>query len=145
MSSDTQHSDKRREATMTRIVQPTHDRLKAHTREGETLSGCLARALDALEMHEQLLELAFSSMDVTDTDATPIVHLSDGPRLLLADGSVVYPRVTDADGEHLPFIAYDQGACRHGFEEQQQTSIAFVDDPDGREHDAVREALEDDA
>jgi hypothetical protein len=50
MSSDSQ----RREATTTRIVQPTHDRLKAHTREGETLSGCIARALDALEREQDL-------------------------------------------------------------------------------------------
>jgi hypothetical protein len=46
--------DDRRPATNVRLVNPTHARLKAHTREGETLSGTVDRALDALERESEL-------------------------------------------------------------------------------------------
>lgn len=46
----------RRAATNVRLVDPTHQRLKAHNREGETLSGTVGRALDALEREQALPE-----------------------------------------------------------------------------------------
>jgi len=49
--SDTTHAD---DTTSTRLRDETHSRVKAHCRDGETLSGCIGRALDALEREEQL-------------------------------------------------------------------------------------------
>lgn len=74
---------------------------------------------------------------------SPVVWLSDGPRLVLADGSVVSPIVTDADGELL-FVGGDQGRALFGedADDPESIGIAFVDDPDAEEHDAVEEVLE---
>lgn len=71
---------------------------------------------------------------------SPIVHLSDGPRLILADGSVVRPEVTDLeDGTSLAFIGNSQGASMYGeaLGVNETASIAFVDDPDVADHDLV--------
>ena len=46
--------DHRRDHTNVRLVAPTHSRLKDHNREGETLSGTVGRALDALEREADL-------------------------------------------------------------------------------------------
>jgi len=69
-----------------------------------------------------------------------IVTLSDGPRLILADGSVVRPIVTDLDdGHELAFIGMDQGASMYGdaLGVNETASIAFVDDPDAAQHDFI--------
>lgn len=50
----TSSEDYRREHTTVRLTDPTHDRLKAHNREGETLSGTVGRALDALAREQEL-------------------------------------------------------------------------------------------
>lgn len=42
-------SQKRRTTKSVKLVESTHGRLKEHKREGETLSGAIDRALDALE------------------------------------------------------------------------------------------------
>lgn len=42
--------------TMVRLRNPTHGRLSEHSREGETLSGTVGRALDALERDQELPE-----------------------------------------------------------------------------------------
>lgn len=55
--------DNRRPHTTTRIVDPTHDRLKAHNREGETLSGTIGRALDALEREQALPDVVSEALD----------------------------------------------------------------------------------
>ena len=79
---------------------------------------------------------------------SPIVHLIDGPRLILADGSVVRPLVADLeDGHELAFVGDRQGASVYGdaLGVNETASIAFVDDPDAATHDLVerrREALE---
>ena len=49
-------NDNRRDVTNVRLTDPTHERLKAHCREGETLSGAVGRALDALEREQSLPE-----------------------------------------------------------------------------------------
>lgn len=63
----------RRETTTVRLVDPTHDRLKSHNREGETLSGTVGRALDALEERDELAENV----------AENIVAMSDVPPKVL--------------------------------------------------------------
>lgn len=40
--------------TSVRIHNPTHERIKAHNRESETLAGTIDRALDALEREAAL-------------------------------------------------------------------------------------------
>jgi len=47
-------ADNRRPHTNTRINNPTHDRLKEHNRDSETLSATIDRALDALERETNL-------------------------------------------------------------------------------------------
>jgi hypothetical protein len=56
----------RRESTTVRLVDPTHDRLKDHNREGETLSGTVGRALDALEREAELPEAVTDAMGADD-------------------------------------------------------------------------------
>lgn len=74
----------------------------------------------------------------------PVVWLSDGPRLVLADGSVVRPLVSDADsGEELHFVAGDQGSAVFGEAvDEAEVGIAFVDDPEVEDHDAIQEVLD---
>ncbi len=46
--------DNRKPHTSTRINKPTHNRIKDHNRESETLSATIDRAIDALEREERL-------------------------------------------------------------------------------------------
>lgn len=48
--------DKRKPHTNTRINQPTHERIKDHNRDSETLSATIDRAMDALEREDKLPE-----------------------------------------------------------------------------------------
>lgn len=74
---------------------------------------------------------------------SPVVWLSDGPRLVLADGSVVALSVIDDDGDELNFVAGDQGRAVFGEAvDDVHTAIAYVDDPEAEEHDAVQEVLD---
>ena len=52
----------RRDATNVRLVDPVHGRLKEHNREGETLSGTVGRALDALEREGDLPDAVTAAM-----------------------------------------------------------------------------------
>lgn len=47
-------SNQERSGTMTRIADDTHARIHEHNRDGETLSGTIGRALDALEREDRL-------------------------------------------------------------------------------------------
>jgi hypothetical protein len=51
MTDDQNHAD---DMTTVRLRGQTHERLKAHCRDGETLTGVVARALDALEREQEL-------------------------------------------------------------------------------------------
>lgn len=87
----------------------------------------------------------FEQTYTVDDSPSPIVHLSDGPRLILADGAVVRPLVTDLDdGTELAFIGRSQGASMYGetLGVNETASIAYVDDPDAAEHDVVQERRE---
>lgn len=74
----------------------------------------------------------------------PIVHLSDGPRFILANGDVVRLLVSSPEGGDLPFITTKQGSSLFGTgdAESSPVSIAAVDDPEAEEHEEVRERLE---
>lgn len=77
---------------------------------------------------------------------TPIVWLSDGPRLVLADGSVVRPLVRDREtGEEVHFVGGDHGSAVFGeaLGVDEVASIAFVDDPDAEDHELVQEVIQD--
>lgn len=56
----------RREATNVRLVDPVHARLKEHNREGETLSGTVGRALDALDREADLPDAVTAAMGEDD-------------------------------------------------------------------------------
>lgn len=76
---------------------------------------------------------------------TPVVWLSDGPRLILADGSVVRPLVNDRDRDkEIHFVGGDQGAAIFGdaLGDNEKVDIAFVDDPDVEDHEEVQGVLE---
>lgn len=75
---------------------------------------------------------------------TPVVWLEDGPRLVLADGSVVRPLVTDVDTENeLLFVAGDRGSGLFGEAvDEAEVGIAFVDDPEAEDHEVVQEVLD---
>ena len=73
---------------------------------------------------------------------SPIISLSDGPRLILADGSVVRPVVKDLDDNHeLAYICHSQGAAMYGdgLGVNETASIAFVDDPEAAEHQMIKQ------
>lgn len=73
----------------------------------------------------------------------PVVHLSDGPRLVLANGTVVRPIVKQGEVE-LAFAGNDRGAAMYGKVEDDatRTDIAYVDDPGAAEHDLVKKHKE---
>jgi len=73
---------------------------------------------------------------------TPVVWLSDGPRLILADGSVVRPLISDDEGD-LPMVATDQGAAVYEHKGlDDEVYVRFVDDPEARDHGLVQEVLD---
>lgn len=59
--------EQRQTVKRVRLTEPTHARLKDHCREGETLSGAVDRALDALE-REVILYDALSRPDDFETE-----------------------------------------------------------------------------
>lgn len=61
-SDDTGESRTAKTHTMVRLRNPTHSRLSNHSREGETLSGTVGRALDALEREQALPEAVTEAM-----------------------------------------------------------------------------------
>ena len=69
---------------------------------------------------------------------TPIVWTEDGPRLILADGSVVMPFVGGGDS----YVTADQGSAVYETGGGNQVGISFVDDPDAEDHEEVQEVLE---
>lgn len=74
---------------------------------------------------------------------SPIIHASDGPRLILANGQVVEPMVFDGEGEELFAFQVGQGQTIYGPEvDDAHTKLAFVDDPDPFKIEAVRERLD---
>lgn len=74
---------------------------------------------------------------------TPVVWLDDGPRFILADGSVVQPIVSGPGGDEKSYVGSDQGEAMYGDEVDGPGSIGlrFVDDPDAAGDDAVEEVL----
>lgn len=71
-----------------------------------------------------------------------IVWCSDGPKLILANGCVVRPLLANKEGEELVNWGEDQGSAVYGEEcDEYDVSLAFVDDPDAKEVEAVQEAL----
>lgn len=78
----------------------------------------------------------------SDEKPSPIVHLSDGPALVLADGSVVRPYLKDADGAELMPWTRDQGSSVYGREsDERYASLALVDAPEVEDVVAIREVL----
>jgi hypothetical protein len=51
-----------------RVTEAVHGRLKAHTREGETLSGTINRALDALDREAELPRVVTEALADADSD-----------------------------------------------------------------------------
>ena len=47
-------SEGRTTSVSRRMTESAYERIEAHRRDGETLSGCIERAFDALERHEEL-------------------------------------------------------------------------------------------
>jgi hypothetical protein len=79
---------------------------------------------------------------MTEENPSPIIHASDGPRLVLADGSVVRLEVYDDHGGYS-MVGYSQGAAMFGRDvDRIDAKIAHVDDPDAEEIEAVEEVLE---
>lgn len=99
----------------------------------------------ACEDHFEQMAAWLENGRPTEAETSAIIHLSDGPRLILADGSVVRPYVTDLDDGHgLAFIGRDQGASKYGdaLGDNETASVAFVDDPDAHGHEQVADRLE---
>lgn len=73
----------------------------------------------------------------------PIIHASDGPRLILADGTVVRPLAFDKSGDELITCAVGQGRTVYGQEvDKRYAELAFVDDPGAEAIEAVQDRLE---
>lgn len=80
---------------------------------------------------------------VEEDAKTPILHCSDGPRLILADGSVVCPRVSFDMWDKMMFLHRDQGASVYGPEaDDPRVAVAFVDDANAQEVAGVSDRLE---
>jgi hypothetical protein len=62
-------SQRRRTVKSVKLVPETHARLKRHCREGETLSGCVDRALDALEREDELPDAVTETLREPDAES----------------------------------------------------------------------------
>lgn len=56
-------SESRNTTKSVKLTESTHTRLSEHCREGETLSGAIDRALDALEREEALPEAVTEALE----------------------------------------------------------------------------------
>jgi hypothetical protein len=95
-------SENRIATTNVRLADGTHDRLKDHCREGETLSAAVDRALDALEREDALPDavttvMAAAAQDVELFGSPPVaVDLSDPAAV---DGDQLADRLEDGVDE----------------------------------------------
>lgn len=116
----------------------------ADTHCGESPAAYVGDVYYACEEHFEQMATWLENGRPVRSNTPAIVHLSDGPRLILADGSVVRPVVSDlGDGHRLAFIGRDQGASMYGDAagDNETASITFVDDPDVREHELIADRL----
>lgn len=75
-----------------------------------------------------------------------IIWASDGPVLILADGSAVRPKLHNSDGDPMSAWSINpSGGAIYGPEvDADHTRLNFEPDPDATEIQAVKEAMEGD-
>jgi len=69
-----------------------------------------------------------------------VVILSDGARLILADGTVARIEIRDRDGAKLPCVSPSNGVYRWA-DDGTRVEVALPTDSDARNHPRVAEAL----
>jgi hypothetical protein len=74
-----------------------------------------------------------------------VVPLSDGLRLILADGTVAHLTVTTDDGDELIEVTQtpEGGGVFGGIDHEPRVEVDIITDHEAVDHPRIREALED--